>query len=931
VAVPAGQYIWANTHGRGRNQYVAFRKTFELADGMMSVHGTLHLFADTRYRLMVNGQTVGHGPARFKLEHPTYDTYALDRYLRPGRNVVAVMVNSYGAASFHSTASRGGLIAWGQMADGAGQTQSLATDATWRTLVSAAHRSDTMKFSFALNAAEVLDARRWPAGWANIDFDDGGWAQAQPLADTSNWGPLTPRPIALLDESVVEPVKMLGAWVGRQADEDIYSLLVTMDPAVAPVAGGNQGKPKAAVWSQIFSPREQTITFGAWWGDYYVNGEKIPGKPRDDMGWRQDRTVRLRQGWNSFLLTEAMHGDVWDFYLALPKSAGLVISAEPKAGGQAGPDTFLIGGPWPQAQIDAGGVVWPLKNAADLPSSLGPWQHWARGKEAGLPLRERAWRLYERLPDPRRPMATLRQQAGTGALTLLYDFGTEVLGRPRFDFSASAGTTITVSYTERLRPDGLADVHAKHFVDMVDRYTAVDGRQTWHVFHPRGFRYLEVQVQGGDPMAFDLHEVALTRAQYPVDHLGSFACSDPKLTRIWAVGRDTAQACMEDAYLDCPWRERGVYVGDLLVEYHVNLASFGDHRLYRRSVELFVQGQGAQGAIPGLAHASGDGPPLDYAALLPQLLRAWWQHTGDREFLTQSAPALERLLAGIEALQLKDGSGLYGVADSHPYIDSCRMDRGGVNCALNCFYKKAMESGAEVLEVLGRTDKARLYRARSEELAAAMRKAFWDDSRGVFTDRPVAENSSPSMPGNVLALRWGVAEAKQVEAALPYVMKGLAENLTGPAGTQGGDCNINAYFSYYALDLLYRLGKVQEAEDYMRRCWGQMLDAGAWTFWEYFLDTDSRCHAWSASPTYFLSSKVLGVEFPVSGDPTRIEIAPRPGSLTWAEGDYPLPALGAGQTLHVRWERHGQDVKIEFQAPPGVTVTTRAPAACAAV
>ena len=48
--------------GAGRNRYVAFRRAFAL--GEPSKTAMFHLFADTRYRLIVNGETVCHGPAR---------------------------------------------------------------------------------------------------------------------------------------------------------------------------------------------------------------------------------------------------------------------------------------------------------------------------------------------------------------------------------------------------------------------------------------------------------------------------------------------------------------------------------------------------------------------------------------------------------------------------------------------------------------------------------------------------------------------------------------------------------------------------------------------------------------------------------------------------------------------------------------------------
>ncbi|MGB2824885.1 MAG: alpha-L-rhamnosidase, partial [Phycisphaerae bacterium] len=124
------KYIWSDPEGEGRNRWVLFRREFRLAGRPVS--GALNIFADTRYRLSVNGRVVCHGPARFFVAGPEYDTVDLTPYLRPGRNAIAAIVNSYGCLNFHSEISLGGLIAWGAAVDDAGHTVPIATDETWR-------------------------------------------------------------------------------------------------------------------------------------------------------------------------------------------------------------------------------------------------------------------------------------------------------------------------------------------------------------------------------------------------------------------------------------------------------------------------------------------------------------------------------------------------------------------------------------------------------------------------------------------------------------------------------------------------------------------------------------------------------------------------------------------------------------------------------
>jgi hypothetical protein len=54
------------------------------------------LSADSRYLLWVNGAEVGQGPIRSQPRRLRYDEYDIAPCLRPGRNVVAVLVTYYG-------------------------------------------------------------------------------------------------------------------------------------------------------------------------------------------------------------------------------------------------------------------------------------------------------------------------------------------------------------------------------------------------------------------------------------------------------------------------------------------------------------------------------------------------------------------------------------------------------------------------------------------------------------------------------------------------------------------------------------------------------------------------------------------------------------------------------------------------------------------
>ena len=694
--------MWCDDHGRGYNRYVLFRRSFEMAAEPAA--GTLHIFADTRYRLLVNGVVLGHGPARFFAASPEYDTYDVGPFLQPGANTIAVMVNGYGCLSFHSEAGSGGLIAWGQAADSDGVETDLATGRGWKAIECPAHQHENVQALLRPQPRRDLPRRPARPGLGTARLRRFRLAGRRPHRRPGALGraasPLHPAAGRAAGPACRPHRHQRGALRGGR---DVYSFIV-----VVPEGQFEHRNLQAVALTWLHSVVEQEVTLGAFWGRYWLNGQELKATRRDDMALRQDFRVTLHKGWNSFVVTERLYYGSWEFYLGLPRSAAIAVSAERQA---HSPNIFLLAGPWPEEGSRRGEAPsLPFKSPEELPAELGPWRPWARERSANSAYAERAWKGFSPLQNvsaiPVRG-AEYAAQVGDGTLALLYDFGTEVLGRPMLDFTAAEGTLVDLSYSEHLR-DGLPADQRPHNARLAERCIAREGRQQWQTFHPRGMRYLEV-LATGDLEAFELHGVELSRANYPVRNAGSFECSDPLLNRIWEVGRATQHACMEDAYLDCPRRERGLYSGDMLVQFYTNLAAFGDTALFRRCIELFFLSQDSA-LPPGSAVADGllspcplglpPGRHPDYSAIIVQALWHYYARSGDAEFLIEMKPRLARLMRGLASLKV-EGSDLLDGSDLHPYIDRQRMDRGGVNCALNCFYQRAFADAARVMGVAG--------------------------------------------------------------------------------------------------------------------------------------------------------------------------------------------------------------------------------------
>ena len=187
------------------------RKTIDLPQ--KPARFVVHVSADNRYRLFVNGKSVAMGPARSDTQNWNYETLDLAPYLQAGRNVLAAQVWYMGeGAPFAQMSYQLGFLLQGD-----GETEKIAnTDASWKIYQNPAYspiKNDIPKLRTYIVAGDGdrVDAAKYPWGWEQPNFDDKGWVSAKPLGfptkprglgTDGNWN-LVPRTIPMMQESIV--------------------------------------------------------------------------------------------------------------------------------------------------------------------------------------------------------------------------------------------------------------------------------------------------------------------------------------------------------------------------------------------------------------------------------------------------------------------------------------------------------------------------------------------------------------------------------------------------------------------------------------------------------------------------------------------------------------------------------------------------------
>ncbi len=901
------RFVWKDPEGEGRQQTVLFRRSFELTGP--ATRADLHLFADSRYHLYVNGTHIQFGPSRFYTGHPEYDTYDLLPYLQEGDNVVAVEVLTNGTVSFQVPLSIGGMIAWGEVVTG-GRTISLKTPGNWRMQASGGFDHQALRFSFACGPMEIFDGRRQPADWNLARFDDSDWSDPVEIAGQDHWGRLTPRTIPFLTQDERIPLELLGIYRDRQ-EEELYTFFVKTPDETRQQYG--TGYPMYAC-THIYSPENQQVEAGLFWGEYFLNGKgPIPvsgAEPGNPV--RQNRFLDLKKGWNFFFISYTVIWGGWDFYMAVPREAGLVLSPYRRMSG--GP-FMLTSGPHPEGApfYDPGNSP-PADGEAIMADERFGWEAMTDPEYGANPARELVWRRLDLENNLKTNDYQVSRLEAEEPRTFIFDMGGKQLGRIFVELEASRGAVVDLGWSEDLNSLGLPFLYKRYQVNSGARFISGNGFRRYETFKPYGVRYLQVRIDPGTRPAC-LVKTGVVEQVYPFRKKGWFECSNPMLDRIWELGWRTLRVCSEDSYTDTPFRERGLYAGDALPEYAITLATSGDSRLMKRSLMLF-QDMYRANMIDGQQEGLND-------FVLKTLVELDWYYriTGDREFLERLYPNYHSLMQHI--LQRRSEMGTFPT--DRVFIEWTRIDKDADLTAYQALLAGSFRVMSDLAGKLGITEDSLLYLREADRLSEVINRFHWDEQKGLYRDGfREAEPIDHHYPiSSVYPLLFGVVPADRKAEILELLEPELKD-----IGEETRNRKITPYGSFYLFSALYREGREDIAERFMVQYWSRMIHQGDDTSWENFDIGGERgggqgtaSHAWSGHPTFFLSTEVLGVQLGFTGpfDPGRIDIEPRSETLQWARGKVPHPAGMVG----VDWRISGERLVVKVSVPEGVPCNVR--------
>lgn len=504
-----------------------------------------------------------------------------------------------------------------------------------------------------------------------------------------------------------------------------------------------------------------------------------------------------------------------------------------------------------------------------------------------------------------------------------------VAGTLVLDLEAPVGSVVTVRAAEFADPDGRPrpeehDAGVQVITDGTRRLV-----ESMDAYGLRG-----VVIEATDEVT--VHSVGVRERLYPVTGSASFECSDPRLSRIWAVGRRTVTLCSFDAYLDCPTREQRAWVGDAVVHQMVDLTTNGDWGLARWYPKMAGSPR-SDGMLP--MAVAGDVEFYDLT-IIPDWALHWihavwnlYRYVGDPGEIAELMPVAERVLRWFT--KFCDSDGLPVDVVGWVLIDWASVYTDGVSASLCGLWARGLLEFAEMAEWLDDRGRAAWARATHDRLKAGFEK-LWDPKRGRYADAIVADERLvvASQHGQASAIVGGLVPPSRLERLVEVLVDGSAfvdaafSSPTGPA-TPNSDAPVGGsltrdglpqpwwdvdalvvraqpFFRYVVHDALVAAGRPELIAD-LCLDWTTALERCD-TSWTETWYGGTVSHAWSSTPTRDLMTYVLGVE-PAEPGFHVARVDPHLGSLEWARGGVPTPS----GLLHIELSSDG--VEIESPIP----------------
>lgn len=364
----------------------------------------------------------------------------------------------------------------------------------------------------------------------------------------------------------------------------------------------------------------------------------------------------------------------------------------------------------------------------------------------------------------------------------------------------------------------------KFFVGNRDVFE-VNGSLDWQDFHFRAGRYLEITVTGD----VKISKMEFYRTGYPWKFKELPPTGSEKFDRFARMVLRTIECCTWETFMDCPFFEQLMYVGDSRITALLTYVLTDDKRLVEKALKFFAMSLQSNGMIYSHTPAKHEQMIPSFALIWVLMLRDYAEVSGNIALVRELLPAARRIM---EAFPPENG---------WLFLDWVPTWNNGVpngDCAINWLWCQALENQSFLENFCGNTDSAAHYLDQARKVSEKLCRENWDDKAGLFTDWNTHYDFNEHT--QVLALLCDTLPPEKSRRIVDVMQNFYFVEKS------------SAYFSFYYLQAMCK-HKQKTLFDRRVQKFLEFEDQGLDTTPENFgSETRSDCHIWSGHPLYFI-------------------------------------------------------------------------------
>ncbi len=929
------KWIWDHGSVNPRNYYLCFRRRVTIDNEV--VDARLNITADSRYTLWINGQWINRGPVRGWQKQWFYDTYDVTSYLKPGKNVIAVLVHHYGIGTSQYIAERGGFLAQLEVKTKNQDSANLiviSTDETWRVRQNLGYEPNTPRIFLQQGYVEQFDARKEPMGWTEVDFDDTNWERAYLIGPPGYppWTRLQPRNIPFHTIEPRYPVRAYNAQL-THCNFDVWGIdlrsfifpekLDISFERISIIIATTVSVNKEADAIFYLSPLSPGLATTA---KIRINGKILKDRVKKQWTGAKLAQGKLLPGENLITFTINTVGLEWSFRLAV-KSDQILKPQVPGSRNRFAVfafstnevDSFSVcacAKSWNELDANKMQIVPPKQEIAAPTMEKFVWAT----KKTGQPHIENMQYANSGSSD----YMTIYPNADGADIELNFEFEKLLSGLIEFDICAPEGVILDWLGLEAYI-NGQEDYPSS--LDNTMQYITRTGWQNYRSVQLRGMRYLKLVLRNlSAPLI--IREIKCILHTYPATQFGSFRCNDLVLQKAYEISAWTTRLCSDDTFVDCPTYEQAFWIGDARNESLVSLVNHRAQDLCRRCLKLAADSMQRSPVVESMAPSAFLNIITTFSFLWILSCEEYHQHTGDISLLQEVYPQIAEQIYYCKD-QLIDESNLLVVPWPNMivgcFLDWSNMDTpsSGTVTHLNAWFVEACRRAARIAEILGHNSDITSFQKIATKVSQAINEHLWVEEQQAYVDcRRPDGTLSPifSEQTNIICYLCNIAPPGRAQI-IKHHINNTPTNFVR---------TISPFMMFFTLEALMKMRDYAAMLKMIRQNWGYMIEKNSTTCWENMPGwsppgkwTRSHCHGWSAAPAYFLPVAILGIHCLRAGF-SEIEIAPQPVDLKWAVGRVPTPR----GDIKVAWENNEHSFDIKVKLPEGITGQVKIPMPC---